>query len=145
MGICYWLLHSNINQNAKKAIHLISSKGYLSHTEPLFKKLNLQQVPKIHIYKILIFMYKVHHCTAPDIFQEMFTGNNSVHNYGTRQKDKLRVPHVNKSKMKNSIRVKVTLWNYMSKQIPFNCSIETWKNMHSLLGSNLHYTKLMNP
>ena len=53
----------------KKAIRIISSSGYLSHTEPLFKRLNLQQVPKIHIYKILTFMFKVHHRTAPGIFR----------------------------------------------------------------------------
>ena len=48
--------------------------------------------------------------------------------------------------MKNSIRVRgVKLWNYMSKQIPFKCSIEaSKKNMRNVLRNNLHCIKTMN-
>ena len=129
----------------KRAIHIISSSDYLSHTEPLFKRLNLQQVPKIHIYKILIFIFKVHHRTAPGIFLEMFTSNNRIHKYNTRQKDDLHVSYAKKSKMKNSITIKgVKLWNYTSKHIPYNSSIETFKKkVRNLLGNDLHYNKII--
>ena len=90
----------------------------------------------MHIYKILIFMFKAHHRIAPGMFREMFTSNNCIHKYETRQKDDLYVSYAKKSKMKNQIIIKrVKLWN---------SSIETFKKkVRNMLGNDLHYNKIM--
>ena len=72
-------------------------------------------------------MFKVHHRTAPGMFREMFTSNNRIHKYETRQKDDLHVSYAKKSKMKNPIII-----------------IETFeKKVRNMLGNDLHYNKIM--
>ena len=91
-------------------------------------------------------MYKFHHAKTPHIFNEIFTINNSVHKYETRQKDDLHFPLTKRSNVKSTIRVKgVKLWNYTSRKISINCSIESLKiNVRKLLRYDEHINTVLN-
>jgi len=56
----------------KKAIRLITMSAYRANTLPLFKKYKLLTLQEMHIYKVAIFMFKVHHKIAPENFNECF-------------------------------------------------------------------------
>ena len=65
-------------------MRIITGSKYNSHTDPLFKKINLQKLSDIHIANKLKFFYKLNNDKLPPFFwQYMFTANSSV----TRSKD----------------------------------------------------------
>ena len=133
--------HTRIQQlflMQKKAIRIITMSGYLDHTEPLFKKCHILTLYEIRILKIIMFMFKVHNKSVPQIFQEYFTVNSAIHNYRTRQRDKLRAPLCKTGIMRNSIRVKgVYLWNYIFDRVQIECTITLFKrNLRNLILSD---------
>ena len=68
----------------KKAIRIISSSEPKSHSEPLFKSLNLLKLNDIES-QILSFVYQWSHRLLPPCFSEYFKFTSSVHSYSTRQ------------------------------------------------------------
>jgi hypothetical protein len=113
----------------KKAIRIISSVPARTHTEPLFVKHNILNVSKLYQYFIAIFMYKYTKEQLPDFCKNLFTSNNNVHDYNTRQRTQLHVPVTSSNLFKRTIRFKgVSIWNSLcSTDIKINCSIFCFK------------------
>ena len=59
-------------------------EGYLPHTLPSFKKLNILRINELFEYKILIFIYDCFHDLLPIQFQSMFTLSTDIHQHSTR-------------------------------------------------------------
>ena len=129
----------------KKAIRIITCSRYRDHTQPLFLRLNLLTVSKIHVFKILTFMFKYHHGNTPKVFNEMFVSNESFHTYSTRQKNNLRVPLAKSSALRRCIRVTgVRLWNRITEHISVKCSLHTFKwHLRKCMTNEIQFQNLL--
>ena len=122
----------------KKILRIIQSASYKAHTTPIFLKLKILQLYKIYIYSVTMFMFKFFKGLLPNIFNQMFTRNENLHNYFTRQSNKLHVPVSKLSAVYRTMKYKgVSFWNVMSTKINNNCKINTYKhNLKTYLISN---------
>ena len=129
----------------KKAIRLITMSAYRANTLPLFKKYKLLTLQEMHIYKVAIFMFKVHHKIAPENFNECFVKNSEIHDYPTRACCNLRVPAFKLEIMKISIRVKgAYIWNFVYNHISPVCSIYSFRiSLRKLLLGNENIVKIV--
>ena len=70
----------------KKAIRIITASSYISHTEPLFKQLNLLKVEDILTLQELKFYFKYNQGILPKYLQNWnFIPNSKIHNQNTRK------------------------------------------------------------
>ena len=85
--ITAWGFHRNrITIIQKKAIRLITASSYISHTEPLFKQLNLLKVEDILTLQELKFYFKYNQGILPKYLQNWnFIPNSKIHNHNTRK------------------------------------------------------------
>ena len=76
----------------KTAIRNIFGLSKYTESTPLFKDLNLLKFHEVYCYVLNIFMFK--HLTGklPNVFQNFFVTNSSVHPYDTRHKNQYRIP-----------------------------------------------------
>ena len=80
------------------------------------------------MYAVQLFMYKRHHDKLPYIFRGLFCVNYEVSHRITRQSELLRMPDGKTSARRRTIVFSgVSLHNYFSHLISFNCSIVTYK------------------
>ena len=127
-GDTYDVHINSIHKLLKKTVRIISKSKARDHTKPIFKKLELLDVNKIHMFKVSLTMFKVFHKCVPSIFAGLFTYNHSVHAHQTRQSTKLHVPISRTRYMQRAISVKgVKIWNALSNHIDYNCSILCYK------------------
>ena len=83
--ITVWGFHRNrITIIQKKAMRIITASGYISHTEPLFKQLNLLKVEHILTLQELKFYFKYNQGILP-IYLQNFISNSKIHNHNTRK------------------------------------------------------------
>ena len=105
--LCWGYEHKRIFILQKKAMRIVCKSPYNSHTDPLFKSLNLLKVKDIFIISSLKFYYNYTHKKLPKYFCNMFRTNNQVHNYPTRSAQDLRTPrtrlHNTTKSLRNSI------------------------------------------
>ena len=69
----------------KRVIRIVDKSYYNAHTEPIFKKLNLLKFQDIHLLHLGQFMFSFKNSILPRKFENIFTTNNQIHNYNTRQ------------------------------------------------------------
>ena len=62
----------------KRAIRLIDQAQYNSHSEPIFKKLNLLKISDQYELDVVLFMNKFHNKKLPTSFHDMFRYNHEV-------------------------------------------------------------------
>ena len=73
-------------------------------------------------------MYKFSHHLLPDLFDNFFITNREIHNYPTRNSNKLRIPMVKTTVATNFIkRTGVGIWNGLDEIIKKNLKIGTFK------------------
>ena len=72
----------------KKNVIIITFSSYCSHTNILFKHLNVLPFKKLLFLRIGLQMFKYEYGQLPDALNMFFVTNRSVHNYNTRNKDK---------------------------------------------------------
>ena len=112
----------------KRAIRIITASGWLDHTAPLFKQINTLQLTNIHIYKVVLIMFKVWHGLVPCSFASLFTRNTVIHNHNTRQLCEFRTPYARTEYMKRAISVKgPKLWNTYCTKFSIDCSYLSFK------------------
>ncbi len=81
------------------------SSKYNSHTEPLFKQLNLLKLSDIFNLQTLKYYYKFVNNSLPPYHQTLpIVSNRNVHDHDIRQSNKLHVQRTNKQLVKNCIR-----------------------------------------
>lgn len=129
----------------KKAIRIITLAGYHESSEPLFLSTNILPLSKIHVFKIALSMFNMHHDKTPVVFNDMFVLNDQVHSYNTRHKKNLHVPLAKSNYVKNTIRIQgVKIWNYLLDKISINCSINTFKSsLRKLIANNIDIVNLI--
>ena len=89
----------------KRFVRITSNTNYLSHTYPLFHRLNLLKLTDIGQMQTLIFMYKYHHGVLPTTFVNYFCKVADVHSYLTRQSSSLHISYVRANQRKNTIKL----------------------------------------
>ena len=100
----------------KKVLRIISYSGFNSNVDNVFKKLEIMQIKKIHVYKVALIMLKVKDLSEP-------AENKSVHDYDTRQRENFHVPQANRNYLRRSISCKgVSIWNRVIQYVTFDCS-----------------------
>ena len=80
----------------------------------LFTMLNFLNFNAIYKQCVLVMMYKFYTRMLPDVFNNMFTRTDTIHNIATRQTGKL---HVNFCKLQIIRHSGVLLWNNLHDDI----------------------------
>ena len=78
----------------KKIIRYITFSPYLVHTKNLFLDTNILPFKKLVIHRIGIQMFKFNLGLSPVALNNLFVRNSNIHNYNTRNKNKLRLATV---------------------------------------------------
>ena len=106
-----------------KAVRLIAGVHPRTHAEPLYTQLNILPVKKMYLYSISFFMYKSSNDMLPELFSNMFTPVNEIHDYETRKsvKHHLYVPFYGKTRSQKCICFTGPhMWNFiLSRMNPF--------------------------
>ena len=77
----------------KKVLRIISYSGFNYNVDNVFKKLEIMQIRKIHLYKAALVMFKVKaDLSAPAVLCDLFRENKSADDYDTRQRENFHVP-----------------------------------------------------
>ena len=105
---------------AKKNIRIITFSHYLAHTEPLFMSLEILPLEKIYYHRCGLMMYKYHNNLLPCSISQLYSKNDSIHDYNTRCSNFSRVPIGSKS---FTCSVSVRIWNVLNNIIVFDVPI----------------------
>ena len=123
----------------KRAIRIVSFSEPKSHSEPLFKSLNLLKLNDVIKSQILSFVYQWSRRLLPPCFSKYFNFTSSVHSYSTRQSHNrnLHVASVNTSQY-GLCSLKFTgprLWNSLPTSITNSNSLKIFRKtlMNSIL------------
>ena len=68
----------------KKALRICTGSSYRENSDPLFCKLKTLKITDINSLQVAIFMFKYSNNQLPSSFQSLFTLNNTIHSYPTR-------------------------------------------------------------
>ena len=92
----------------KRAVRILTGSKYNSHTEPLFKQINLLKVNDICKLNEIKFYYKLVHKQQPQYFNS-FTheANSDIHGHNTRSRDKLHFPKTKHDFAKINLRYRI--------------------------------------
>ena len=102
----------------KKCIRIICRKGYLAHTDILFKELKLPKVDQIYDISCAKFIYQCYNNSNYTGFRENLVKNSSFHNYLTRSKDQLRPQPTRLHQFNNSFLCRgIKIWNSLPDNI----------------------------
>ena len=118
----------------KRAIRIISNSNYVSHSLPSFVQLKTLPLPYLVKLNILIFMFKLHKGILPEIFNNMFKTNNSIHIYPTRNCQNLRKPTTHLTIRTHSISFTgVNEWNNISQELKSSTTLTRFKTLFKRL------------
>ena len=88
--ILAWVYECKFVYNLQtKGIRIMTASKYNTHTEPLFKQLNIMKVEDSFELQCLKFYYKFKRSILPAFFDNIFTRNSDIHPYGTRGRGQL--------------------------------------------------------
>ena len=90
----------------KKAIRAITRSKYNTHSEPIFKELDLLKIDDIYKIQHLKFFYKYVNNNLPECFQAMsFIYHSEIHSHHTRHRNNFVISRTNYEYTKRSIRI----------------------------------------
>ena len=91
-GITCWGFEWNrILQLQKRALRIMTNSKYNTHTEPLFKELEILKVSDIFDVQCMKFWYKFVNKSLPEYFGTIFTFNNELYQIETRGQNQLHL------------------------------------------------------
>ena len=93
-----------ISKLQKRALRIMTNSRYNAHSEPLFKQLHLLEVKDIFDVQCLKFWYKFVNNELPNYFRNMFTYNYELHDFETRNRDRLHFYQTRTSGARNVLR-----------------------------------------
>ena len=104
-GITNWGFEwDRISKLQKRALRIMTNSRYNAHTEPLSKQLHLLTVKNIFDVQCLKFWYKFVKNELPNYFRNMFTYNHELHDFETRNRDRLHLYQTRTSGARNVLR-----------------------------------------
>jgi hypothetical protein len=96
----------------KKAIRIITGSKYISHTAPLFKRLNILTLDDIYKMSCCQFYLKCQKGLLPNFFINQLTLNEQIHSYETRQRYNLHIENSHSCYSAHKISHKIAReWN----------------------------------
>ena len=128
-GIVFWGGSAKIHFNRvfklqKRAVRVITGRGYLDHTAPLFKSHFLLKLSDIYSLEIGKFMYVDQH--TRNIFN--LTLRSSVHNHNTRNINLLSLPYISTSRSGKFLKfMGVKVWNSLPEDFKNSTTIAAFK------------------
>ena len=88
----------------KRAVRIITCSKYNSHTDPLFRKLNLLKTKDLFELSVLKWFYKYKKSILPFYISNMFSDFNNLHGYNLRTTYILKVVGSNMTSRDKCIR-----------------------------------------
>ena len=88
----------------KKAIRIVAKVSFDSHTDPIFRELEVLKFNDIVLFHLGKFMFFFCKGLLPNAFNDMFTPTNQIHSYDTRNSSKFYIPFFRTNIRKFSIR-----------------------------------------
>jgi len=77
----------------KKTIRMITRSKYNEHTKPIFKQLNILDLNKLYLHKMVQFMYKINNNLLPSPVVKIYKHNYELHLHNTRQHNQPHIQH----------------------------------------------------
>ena len=113
----------------------------MSHTDPIFRDLNILPFSKLVTQRIGVLMFKYSIHVLSNSIGDLFTSNISINSYNTRNKSKLRQPR-SKYEYRNFSYRGVYIWNKFQVHINIYSSYSTFSTALKtfLLSNDLIYT-----
>ena len=112
----------------KKLVRIINCAPFKAHTEPLMFARRILSVNDINDYMTGIFMYQCINGNIPEVFDNFFQRNNSVHGHNTRQANDLHVPYARLDIRKSCLKVHgANLWNNIPVLVKQSPSLDIFK------------------
>ena len=92
-GILAWGAKTeHIFKIEKRAVRIVSTSRYISHTEPIFKSLNFLKVTDLYKLHVLKIYYNYCHNNLPSYLRSFeFPRISQIHSYNTRNKENFNV------------------------------------------------------
>jgi hypothetical protein len=113
----------------KKIIRIMCNAKYRDKTKPLFSKLKILPLQKLHTYRILLFWYKYENGLLPRSAYNLFSRRSDVHSYATRNANSFNLPSVCSDVVKhNVIYNSITVYNDWVSKIDYSVSLSKFKN-----------------
>ena len=110
----------------KWAVRVVTCTKRRDSTAPLFDELKLLKLNDIYVYFVTLMMYKYHHNCLPQVIQNLFVRNNTIHQYPTRQP--LHVPLSRTNLTSRNVRVTgVKLYNHFFHILKWDVFYVTFK------------------
>ena len=75
----------------KEIVRIMIFSTYYTHTDPVFKDLNILIIDKLFVHRIGIAMYKINNGLFPFVLNELYEKSNVIHDHNTRTNDMFRV------------------------------------------------------
>ena len=112
----------------KKLVRIISCAPFKAHTEPLMFAMRLSSVNDINQYMTAILMYQCLNCITPQVFNDFFQKNNTLHDHDTRQSNDLHVPYARLNVWKFCFKIHgASTWNNIPILIKQSQSLDVFK------------------
>ena len=105
----------------KKAVRLITNSKYNSHTNPIFRKLNLLKLDDIYTLQCTKLLLKYKQCILPQYHSEQLETTNRIHHHFTRNRHELLAPQIRTTIEEQLFSFKISqTWNSLSDSIKDN-------------------------
>ena len=88
----------------KRVVRIIKSLLHIAHTEPILFYLKLINIYQLYKQKILLFMFQYIRGCLPKMSNNYYIRNVDIHNYVTRQQNKLLTHKCRTSAAQKAIR-----------------------------------------
>lgn len=108
-----------------RLLKILYKKDWLYGTNELHKELELLKIEDVSNLCVLKFIHKYRIGDVPEIFTGFLTERNTIHNYGTRYKNKYEIPKINKLSYggKTLKYTGAKMYNKLPYDITMNCKI----------------------
>jgi len=119
----------------KRVIRIISKKGYRDHTHELFRDLKILKLKDLYKHHTSMTMFRVKNGIIPKPLRIVFTRNQDVHGYNTRNKKNYRIPkHKSATFHKSIMHMGPSLWSNIPENIR---KLQSYKQFSCKLKSHL--------
>ena len=99
-------------------MRIISNVDYRHHTDGLFHSHNILKICDIYRLNLAVIMFHFQNRELPSVFNNIFTPNDEIHNYPTRQNSMYHLPKTRTAFTQNTfIFTAPKFWNSLPLEI----------------------------